>query len=81
MKITYKLTPDCTYFSTVVDRHYQQKPLLLHLHVQFGLLAMLPALVLAYGFGTHATWVSGALPSVALFVAACAGAIYLAKSF
>jgi hypothetical protein len=80
MKITYKLTPDRRYFSTVVDRYYQQKPLLLQLHVQFGLLAALPALALAYGFGTHAPWAPGAVSSIILFAATCAGAMYLTKA-
>lgn len=80
MKITYKLTPDRTYFSTVVDRYYQQKPLLFHLHVQFGLLAALPALVLAYGFAADAPWAPGAVTSVVLLVSACVGAIYLTRS-
>ena len=80
MDITYKLKPDSNYFRKVVDRYYQQKPFLLHLHVQFGLLAALPLLVLAYAFITRAPWTSGALVSAVLLVAVCAGSAYLTKA-
>ena len=80
MNITYKLKPDSNYFRTVVDRYYQQKPLILHLHVQFGLLAALPLLVLAYGLITRALWASGAVVGTIIFVAVCARSVYLTKA-
>jgi len=43
MKISYNFRIDTAYYKCVVDRYYRQKPILLHLPVQFGILGLIIA--------------------------------------
>jgi hypothetical protein len=43
MDITYKFRADAAYYRTLIDRYYQQRPFLLSLKAQFGLLALIIA--------------------------------------
>jgi hypothetical protein len=40
MAVTYRIHVDATYYRTLIDRYYLQRPLLFRLPVQFGLLAI-----------------------------------------
>ena len=41
MNITYKFTVDATYYRTLIDRFYRQRPLPLRLTSQFGILGLI----------------------------------------
>ena len=43
MDVTYKFRADAAYYRTLIDRYYQQRPFLLSLTAQFGLLALIVA--------------------------------------
>lgn len=56
MIITYELLLDGSYYRTVVERYYKQRPWLLKLPVIFSL-SWIPFIVLwAYCYGTNAQW-------------------------
>ena len=41
MEVTYKFTIDAAYYRALIERYYEQRPLLFHLRVQFGILALI----------------------------------------
>jgi hypothetical protein len=43
MDVTYNFRVDATYYRTLIERYYRQRPLLYHLPVQFGLVALIGA--------------------------------------
>jgi len=50
MQVTYKFRADTAYYRTLIERYYGQLPLLLHLQVQFGLLALIVTAFIVIGF-------------------------------
>ena len=56
MSITYKPTIDSAYYRTLIDRYYRQRPLLLRLPMQFGLLLLALLGFAVWGFGSDAEW-------------------------
>ena len=61
MQVTYKFSVDAAYYRTLIERYYRQRPLLLHLRVQFGLLALIitAAFVLGLDSPPEAKWFIG----------------------
>jgi hypothetical protein len=64
MRITYTFQTNPAYYRTVIDRYYQQLPFLLHLPVQFGILALF---VLAF-FAWDGRIIAGGLVSASVFL-------------
>jgi cation transport ATPase len=66
MDVTYKFRADAAYYRTLIDRYYQQRPFLLSLMAQFGLLA----LIIAGAFLSTAVAPIGLKVGIALIIAA-----------
>jgi hypothetical protein len=49
MQVTYKFSVDAAYYRTLIERYYRQRPLLFHLRVQFGILALIVSGVFVVG--------------------------------
>jgi hypothetical protein len=70
MDITYKFTVDATYYRTLIDRFYRQRPLPLRLTTQFGLLALIVGvtfIAFAPSFVRFKVWVALAIVALVLF--------------
>jgi hypothetical protein len=69
MTVTYKFRIDADYYRDLIDRYYQQRPLIFRLQVQFGFAALVSIVLVAFGFVAPTV-------NVAIVAATMAGLVY-----
>jgi hypothetical protein len=77
MEISYRHRTDIAFYRTLIDRYYRQRPFLLWLPVQFGIVGLIAA---AFIFGLSSGRIFSTLfIAVAAGLLICFGGVYLTK--